>query len=83
MFRSSVLWVMAPTRCLCAPSINWSHKESNLEPLVRYTSTLPIELWPLVLLFINEINKAPTETRTRVSGFKVLSDNHYTIRAYI
>ena len=24
---------------------------------------------------------ALTETRTRVSGFKVLSDNHYTIRA--
>ena len=27
--------------------------------------------------------KAPTETRTRVSGFKVLSDNRYTIRAII
>ena len=26
---------------------------------------------------------ALTETRTRVSGFKVLSDNHYTIRAFV
>ena len=24
--------------------------------------------------------KGPTEIRTRVSGFKVLSDNHYTMR---
>ena len=29
----------------------------------------------------NSFLKAPTEIRTRVSGFKVLSDNHYTIRA--
>ena len=27
----------------------------------------------------NNIYKGPTETRTRIAGFKVQSDNHYTI----
>ena len=32
------------------------------------------------ILLYKQYNQGLTEIRTRVSGFKVLSDNHYTMR---
>ena len=69
-FRSSDLQVMSLTRCLCATLLLRSYGGSRLFSLYS--------LQP-VISFTGA--QAPIRIRTGVSGFKVPSDNHYTIGA--
>ena len=69
-FRSSDLQVMSLTRCLCATLLLRSYGGSRL---IKCYSLKP------VISFTGA--QAPIRIRTGVSGFKVPSDNHYTIGA--
>ena len=69
-FRSSDLQVMSLTSCLCASLLLRSNGGSRLSG--------DYSLQP-VISFTGA--QAPIRIRTGVSGFKVPSDNHYTIGA--
>ena len=55
--------------------MEWNWMDGNTVNLVD--RSLLVFYFSFSIFFI----LAPTEIRTQVSGFKVLSDNHYTIRA--